>query len=261
MEKKLLLKCFVHFLCISFLLMVNGFHGMVAQANQKAIPIGQMISRGGVKFEIKENSWEKVETPFLIFEGMKIRTEKGEAALVLGEKTRIEVGADSVFYFDQGDRFNLLQGKINFRMEPELDLRFKVGNLSIVKSYPLQTSTAPYVAPVKEEVIGSIYLHPKGSVTVKLSQGTLCITNQDQVVLASISKGESITLPSVITSSESPMMLSQADNPELIEEPEEFSELSTFDWVVISLANVSMLTLIGIAASKDRDRYFVPICP
>ena len=261
MERKFMSKVIVYFLCVSFLLTVNGFHGMVAAANQDAIPIGQMISRGGVKFEIKENSWEKVETPFPIFEGMKIKTEKGEAVIALAEKTRIEIGSDSLFYFDQGDRLNLLQGKINFRMEPELHLRFTVGNLSIVKSYPLQTSRAPYAAPVKEEAIGSIYLHPKGSVTVRSIQGTLCITNQDKVVLASISKGESITLPSAITSSKSPMMLSQAGGPTPTEGSEEYLDPSPWEWVVIGLANAAMLTLITIEASKDRDRDFVSICP
>ena len=257
-----MLKIIVYFLCVSFLLTVNGFHGIVAAANQDAIPIGQMISRGGVKFEIKENTWEKVETPFPIFEGMKIRTEKGEAALVLGEKTRIEVGADSLFHFDQGDRFNLLQGKINFRMEPDVHLSFKVGHLLILKSYPLQTSKTPYVAHVGDvEAIGSIYLHPKGSVTVKSTQGTLYITNQDQVVLASISKGESITLPSVITSSKSPMMSAEAGNPVLTEGSEEYSEPSPWEWVGICLANAAMVTLIAIAASEDEEEGLVFICP
>jgi len=260
MERKFMLKVFVYFLCVSFLLMVNGFHGMVAEANQNVIPIGQMISRGGVTFEIKENAWEKVETPFPIFEGMKIKTGKGEAALVLGEKSRIEVCSDSLFYFDQGDRLNLLQGKINFRMEPELHLRFKVGNLSILKSYPLQTSKAPYVAPAKEEAIGSIYLHPKGSVTVKSTQGTLTITNQDQVVLASISKGESITLPSVITSSQSPMMLAEAGNPEPMEEPGDLSELSPWDWVAISVFFATVVAGVATVVSEDKDREF-PFCP
>jgi hypothetical protein len=263
MKRKRMLKAFVYFLCVSFLLMVNGFNSMVAQANQNAIPIGQMISRGGVKFEIRENAWEKVETPFPIFEGMKIKTEKGEAVLVIAEKTRIEIGSDSLFYFDQGDRLNLLQGKINFRMEPGLDLRFKVGNLSILKSYPLQTSRAPYVASVKQEAIGSIYLNPKGSVTVKSTQGTLYITNQDQVVLASISKGESITVPSVITSSKSPMTLAKADNPEPVdvEQPGNLSELTAWDWGALSVFAAGLVTLIAVVASEDDDEELVPVCP
>ena len=261
MEKKFLLNCFVYFLCVSFLLMVNGFHAMAAQANQNAIPIGQMISHGGVTFEIKENSWEKVETPFPIFEGMKIKTGKGEAALMLGEKSRIEVGSDSLFYFDQSNRFNLLQGKINFRMEPELHLGFKVGNLSILKSYPLQTSKAPYVASVKDEAIGSIYLHPKGSVTVKSSRGTLTITNQDQVVLASISKGESITFPSVITSSQSPVRMAEAGNPDPMEEPGDLSELTPWDWVAIGVFFGTVAAGVITVVSEDEHRELLPVCP
>jgi hypothetical protein len=262
MKRNFALKVFVYFLCLSFLLMVNGFHGMVAQANQNAIPVGQMISRGEVKFEIKENAWEKVETPFPVFEGMKIKTDKGEAVLAIAEKTRIEVGPDSLFYFDQGDRFHLLQGKINFRMEPELRLRFKVGNLYILKSYPLQSSRAPNVAPVNEEAIGSIYLHPKGSITIESTQGTLYITNQDQVILASISKGDSITLPSAITSSKSPIILADAGNPESMEYSGILSGLSLWDWVAISVFAVSMVTLIAVAVSQqNKGAEFAPICP
>jgi hypothetical protein len=77
---------------------MNEFPKIIAEANQN-IPVGQMVSRGGVKFEVRKNSWEKVETPFPVFEGMKIRTEKGEAVLALSEKTRIEMGqtASSIF--------------------------------------------------------------------------------------------------------------------------------------------------------------------
>lgn len=261
MEGKFMSKAFVYFLCVSFLLMVNGFHSMAADANQNAIPIGQMISRGGVKFEIRQNAWEKVETPFPVFEGMKIRTEKGEAVIALTEKTRIEIGSDSVFCFDQRDRLNLLQGKINFRTEPELDLRFKVGNLSILKSYPLQTSATPYVAPAKEEAIGSVHLHPKGSVTVKSTQGTLYITNQDQVVIASVSMGESMTVPSVITSSKSPMKLAKAGNPEPVEQPGTLSELSAWEWGALSVFGAYLVTLIAVAASEDDDEELIPVCP
>jgi len=257
---------FVYFLSVSFLLLMNEFPRMMAEANQN-IPVGQMISRGGVKFEVNENSWEKVETPFPVFEGMKIRTEKGEAVLALAEKTRIEIGSDSLFYFDQRDQFNLLQGKVSFRIQPDVQLRFKVGNLWINKSYPLQSAKGSSVALTKDkEFEGSILMHSKGSVTVKSIQGLLYVTNQDHVVMASLSAGESITLPSVVASSKSPTMMANA-NPEGTEgaapAEEGFLGLSTSTWMGIAAAVVIVGVTVGVvvwAASRDED-HEAPVCP
>jgi hypothetical protein len=264
MKKKCILKAFIYFLCVSFLLMVNGFHGMVAQANQNAIPIGQMISHGGVKFEIKGNAWEKVETTFPVFEGMKVRTEKGEAVLAIAEKTRIEVGPDSLFYFDQRDQFYLLQGKINFRIQPDVQLRFKVGNLWISKSYPLQAGkTSSAVVPEDKGALGSIMIHSNGSVAVKSVQGPLYVRNQDGKVLAFLSSGESITIPSVRTGTTHTQM-AQRDVAGLEKLSEtgsgEFLGLSTWAWVGIGAAAVIAATIIAIVASKDED-HERPVCP
>jgi hypothetical protein len=266
MKKGLIFKMFVYFLSVFFLLLMNEFPRMMAEANQN-IPVGQMISRGGVKFEVNENSWEKVETPFPVFEGMKIRTEKGEAVLALAEKTRIEIGSDSLFYFDQRDQFNLLQGKVSFRIQPDVQLRFKVGNLWINKSYPLQSAKGSSVALTKDkEFEGSILMHSKGSVTVKSIQGLLYVTNQDHVVMASLSAGESITLPSVVASSKSPTMMANA-NPEGTEgaapAEEGFLGLSTWTWMGIAAAVVIVGVTVGVvvwAASRDED-HEAPVCP
>ena len=266
MKKGFLFRAFVYFLSVFFLLLMNEFPRMMAEANQN-IPVGQMISRGGVKFEVNENSWEKVETPFPVFEGMKIRTEKGEAVLALAEKTRIEIGSDSLFYFDQRDQFNLLQGKVNFRIQPDVQLRFKVGNLWINKSYPLQTAKGPSVVLTKDkEFAGSILMHSKGSVTVKSVQGPLYVTSQDGTVLASLSTGESITLPSVVASSKSPTMMANA-NPEGTEgaapAEEGFLGLSTWTWMGIAAAVVIVGVTVGVvvwAASRDED-HEAPVCP
>jgi hypothetical protein len=265
MKGKCLLKTFVYFLCVSFLLMVNGFHGMVSEAGQKTVPVAQMISRGGVKFEVRENAWQKVETPFPVFEGMKIRTEKGEAVLALAEKTRIEIGSDSLFYFDQRDQFNLLQGKINFRMEPEHDLGFKVGNLRISKLYPLQAvkiSSTPL--PGDKGSLGTIMIHPSGSVTVKSVQGPLCVRNQDGQVLASLSSGESITLPSVAAGSKPPIMAANAE-PGRTGGPSEEKVLvkwETWAGIVAAVGVVAVTAGVAIwAANRDDDDDEVPVCP
>jgi hypothetical protein len=223
-----------------------------------------MISRGGVKSEIRENAWEKVETPFPIFEGMKIRTEKGEAVLVIAEKSRIEAGSDSLFYFDQRDQFNLLQGKINFRIQSGAHVRFKVGDLSISKSHPLQAARVPSAnLPKDNESLGSIMIHSNGSVTVKNVRGPLHIRNQAGTVLASLSSRESITIPSISTST-TPTQMAQRDVAGLEKLSDtgsgEFLGLSTWAWVGIGAAVVLAAAIIAIVASDDDD-HEAPVCP
>jgi len=267
MRKTFMSTVFVYFLCISFLLMANGFIGMIAEANPN-IPVGQMVSRGEVKFEIKENLWEKVETPFPIFEGMKIKTGKGKSVLAIAKKTRIEIGSDSLFYFDQRDQFNLLHGKINFRIQPDVPLRFKVCNLWISKSNLPQSSIRPSVGLMKEkELAGSILTHSKGSVTVKSIQGPMYVTNEDGAVLASLSSGESITFPCIIGSPKSPTMLAQA-KPKWTEGPieeEEFLGLSTNTWkwmgVGVGVAAIISGVAIGVSSGGEDNEEVGPVCP
>ena len=264
MKKGLIFKLIVYFLCVSLLLLMNEFPRIIAEANQN-IPVGQMVSRGEVKFEVKENTWEKVETPFPVFEGMKIRTEKGEAVLVLAEKTRLEIGSDSLFYFDQRDQFNLLRGKINFRIQPDVQLRFKVGSLWINKSYPLQTAIGPSVGLAKDkEFTGSILMHSTGSVTVRTIQGSASVTNGDGTLLTSLSTGESITLPSVVVSSKSPIMMANAE-PKGTEGPEEDGLLSKWEtWLGIAAAVVIVgvtAALVISASGSGHDHHEAPVCP
>jgi hypothetical protein len=267
MKKRLIFKVFVYFLSISFLLLMNEFPRMVSEANQETIPVAQMVSRGGVKFEVSKNSWEKVETPFPVFEGMKIRTEKGEAVLALSEKTRIEIGSDSLFYFDQRDQFNLLEGKVSFRIQPDVPLRFRVGNLWISKSYPLQSAKGSSVALTKDkEFAGSILTHIKGSVTVKSTQGPLHVTSQDGVVLASLSTGEAITLPSVVVSPKSPTPTMTANaEPKWTEGPVEekgFLGLSTWAWVGIGVGVAAIAGIvIGVSSGGGGGDNEAPACP
>jgi hypothetical protein len=54
-------KVLVYFLSASFLLMMNGLPRMAAGATERGIAIGEMISKGEVKFEARENVWRSVE--------------------------------------------------------------------------------------------------------------------------------------------------------------------------------------------------------
>jgi hypothetical protein len=185
--------------------------------------------------------------------------------LVIAEKSRVEVGSDSLFYFDQRDQFNLLQGKINFRIQPGAQVRFKVGDLSISKSHPLQAARVPPAnLPKDNESLGSIMIHSSGSVTVKSIQGPpLHVRNQEGKVLASLSSGESITMPSVRTGTTRTQM-AQRDVAGLERRSEtgsgEFLGLSTWAWVGIGAAVVAVVAIVAIVASDDDD-HERPICP
>jgi hypothetical protein len=215
MKKGMNFKTFVYFLSISFLLLTNGFPRIVAEAAERSIPIGEMVSKGEVNFEARENVWKKVEPfHFPIFQGVKIKTEKGMAAISLGNNSQIEVGQNSLFSFDQMDWVRLYQGQINFRISPSAELNFKIGNLLVTKSRSLQASKGPIVAsPKNEEAIGSISIHSNGSATVKSIQGQFFITDIDHHVLASLSSNEYVTIPSITVKSPSRALVAQVGGP------------------------------------------------
>ena len=212
MKKGLVYKSFVCFLSISLLLLMNGFHTIVAEAKERGVPIGEMVSKGEVNFEAKENVWKKVEpSHFLVFQGVKIKTEKGVAAIALGNNSQIEVSQNSLFSFDQNDCLHLYQGQVNFRISSTTELYFKVGNLVVTQFRSLQASKGPHLAsPKNEETIGSISIHSNGSVTIKSIQGQLSILDQDRAVLATLSSKDSVTIPSTTVKNPSKAMVAQA---------------------------------------------------
>jgi hypothetical protein len=240
MKKRLAGRAFIYFLCVSFLLMMNGFP-IGAEAKEKGIPIGEMVAKGEVKYEARENAWKEVESfHFPIFEGTKFKTEKGAAIITLSNNSQVEVGQSSLFSFDQNDRFILSKGNIEFRIPPSSEINFKAGNLSIMKSRALQAAKNPSVSPTKDEdTMGSISVHSNGSVTVKNIQGRLSILNQDRVVLAALSSKDSITIPSITTVAPSKVMVAQpappVSDPPRTENSEGFLGLSTGAWAGIGV--------------------------
>jgi hypothetical protein len=187
-------KIFIYFLSFSFLLLANGLPTGVAQIKERSLPIGEMVSKGEVKYEARENVWKSVESSYFpVFSKTKMKTDKGIATLTLSNNSRIEVSQNSLFSFDQNDRFLLVQGSVKFRIPASSEMHFKVGNISIVKSLVFQaTKGLPVSSPKDEETIGVIYTHPNHSVTVKSYQGKLYILNKDQAVLAALSSQELI---------------------------------------------------------------------
>lgn len=269
MRRSLFYRGFVCFLCISLLLLMDGFHRMSAEAKDKAIPVGEMISKGEVKFEVKQNVWKEVEpSHFPIFQGTKVKTDKGMAVISLANDTQIDVDQQSLLSVDQMDRLSLFKGRIAFRIPPSGDLSFKVGNLSVIKSRPLQTSKTPLPISVRsEDRVGSISLNKNGSVTVKMIEGSLAILNQDRVVLAALSSRESLTIPSIISSGKGNIMVAQAGGqPGSDAEKKEggtieWLGLSAWAWAAIGigLAGVTGVSL-GLSQGGSGAGDGVPLC-
>ncbi len=137
-------KVFVCFLCVSFLLLTSGFTRMTAEAKEKEIPIGEMVSKGDVRFEARENQWKNVEPSYFpIFHGIKIRTEKGVAIVSLANNSQVELGPDSIVFFEQSNRLNLSQGNLDFRISPASETSIRVRSLSITLPRPLTASKGP----------------------------------------------------------------------------------------------------------------------
>ena len=189
MRRGFAFKAWVYFLCVSFLLLANGFHTMMAEAKEMGRPLGEMVSKGDVKFESKKAVWKNVElSQFPIFPGARIKTEKGASLVTLEGNRQIEVGEKSLLSFERSDQLHLTQGAINFRLPATAELSFKVGEITVIPSRSLQASKNPsVVSPKSEATIGSIAVHTNGAVTVKSLQGGLSVVNRERVVLASLS--------------------------------------------------------------------------
>ena len=264
MKKRFGFKVFIYFLCGSFLLMMNGFPRSIAEAKEKVIPIGEMVSKGEVKFEARENVWKGVESShFPIFQGTKIKIEKGVAFITLSNNSQIEISPNSLFSFDQNDRFVLSQGSIEFRIPSGSEINFKVGNLSILKSRILQATKDPSaVPPIGEETIGSISINADGSVTVKSMKGKLTIMNQDRVVLAALSSKDSVTIPSTTVGGKPPVMVAQVGEaaPAAGAETIFGASVTTVVAVVAGAAAIGGIA-VAVSAAGGGGGGEEPVCP
>ncbi len=225
---------------------------MVAEAKEMGRPLGEMVSRGEVAFESRKSVWKNVElSPFPIFPGVRIKTEKGASLIALEGNRRIDVGENSLLSFDRNDQMHLTRGAIDFRLPATAKLSFRVGDLTVIQAKSLQASKNPSVlSPNNEAAIGSISVHPNGAVTVKSLQGSLSVLNQKRVVLASLSSKDTVTLPSVSVNVPSKVMVAQASqktgDPA---EPYKFLGVSTWVWTVI-ISGVGIAVVVVLAATR-----------
>lgn len=256
---------FIHFLCVSFLMMTGQVHWIIAEAKEKAYPMGEMISRGTVKFEVKENVWKQVESShFPLFKGARIKTESGHAVLILPDKGRIEINPRSLFSLDTEGRFVLTEGSIQFHLPMTSEINFRIGNLSITQARTLQAAKGlPASSTADTLTAGSISIHSNGSVTLKTTEGKLNVINQDKVFLAAIPKNESVTIPSVTVSGPSRVMVAQAGETATTTTGTTgaFLGISTWGWVGIIAAVAVVGVVVAAAGGGGGGSGGVPICP
>ncbi len=266
MKQGLASKMCVYFICLSFLLLISGFPGAAAEAKERDIPMGEMISKGEVEFEAREDVWKKVESShFPIFEGVRVKTTKGAALIVLADESQIEVGQNSMFSLHHNDEFHLFGGQISFRIPANAELIVKVGELSVGKPQQIHASkSAIPLSSASEETFGSVILHSNGAVTVSGIRGSLSVQGKDRAVLAAIDSGESFTIPSIQSSGTRGTTIAQAGElpPE---EPEEgaLSEISTETWIGIGLGGAAVIggVILIAGADGDGDDEFVVVSP
>jgi hypothetical protein len=277
MRKGLVFKIFVYFLSFSFLHLIYGFPRMMTEAKERTLPVGEMVSRGEVKFEFKENVWKKVEPlHFPIFQKVKIKTENGAAVIALANNGQIDVGQNSIFSFDQMDQLHLSQGHIDFRIPFDTELNFRVGNLMVTKSRPLRAGKGSTLISVKsDETIGWISIHSNGSAIIKSIQGSLSILDQDRTVIAALSSGDSVTIPSIKAKSGSRVTVAQAGETGRGLPDAKISRvgvgaagagvkeaiLGPWEWGGIGLAALTIGGITWAISAQDEDEDRRPRCP
>jgi len=203
MRRRLIFRIFSYFFCVSFFLQMGGFSTILAGEKGRTLPIGEMACGGEVMLEVKEKIWKKVELPYFpIFPGTKIKTEKGSVIISLMNENQIEMGPQTILLFDRKDKIRLFQGQINFRLGSPESISIAVGNLTVARTRPLQAASAGImVSQTDEAAIGTISVHPNGSVTIQSAQGQFMVLSPQQATLASLSPKESLTIPSRIIES------------------------------------------------------------
>ena len=198
MMRGFIFKLFTYLICVSFLLQMGGYSKIFAEEKGKNFPLGGMVSRGEVKFEAKDKTWRKVEPDYFpVFQGSKIKTEKGAAVISLGNDNQIEMGPDTILLFDGGRQIRLLQGQIHFHVDSPEGISIRAGKVTVANSpYSQVASTDISVSEKKAADVGTVILHSNDSVTIQSNQGRFFVFNQQRVVLAALSSKESLRIPS-----------------------------------------------------------------
>jgi hypothetical protein len=262
--------------CFSFFLTISGFPGTGTQAKDATFPIGEIVSKGGVRFEARENVWKSIDSShFPVFEKGKIKTEQGTGVVTLGNSCHLEIAQNSVISFEQVNQIHLTQGRVNFRIPSSKEMIIKVGSLTVTKPRVQQASKGTTIVPTKnEDTVGSVTLHANGSVTIKNLQGSLSILDQDHVVVAALSSKESITIPATMASGKSYRMMAQAGEvresqrvtKNVIDQEWTYLGLNAIEWIAVGYAALLVGGLTyAFWPEGDKDTTVeqeqIPVCP
>ncbi|MGQ9646958.1 MAG: hypothetical protein ACUVWO_10510 [Thermodesulfobacteriota bacterium] len=266
------------FAFITFFLSWVGSPGGIVQGKEANFPIGEVFFRGAVKLEVKEKSWKNMDSSnFPVFEKRGIKTEQGTGMVTLRNGCHLEVAQNSMISLEQADRAYLLKGRVDFRIPSGREMRIRVGSLTVLKPQIQQASRATAVVAARnEDTLGSISLHPNGSVTIRNLQGSLSVLDQDRRVIATVASKESITIPATLASGRSNQMVAQAGEGKeerkrrtagvinIIDEEWTYLGLNTFEWIAVHYGAALLGGLIYAywpERDKDRRGEQVPICP
>jgi hypothetical protein len=266
------LKPISYLICVSLLLQLGGFSKISAEEKGKTIPIGEMVSRGEVQFEAKEKTWKKVELSYFpIFEGTKIRTEKGSAIISLKNDNQIEMGPGAILFFDRKDQIRLFQGRIHFRLGSPEAISINIGKITLANTpYVQAASTNRLVAKKNIAEIGTVLVDSNDSVTIRSTQGQFRVLDQQGVLLASISSKEFLKIPYRIIETppaekSQPMIVAQVGEiPPSQEEEGTYLGLSKWTWVgigagVVGVAGIALLAAGGGGGGGGGGG--APVCP
>jgi len=265
-KQGLLFKSFSCFLCGALFLFM-GRLSTEAQGKEKNIPIGEMVSRGEVKFEARDKIWKEVEpSSFPVLPGVKIKTEKGASTLFLGARHKVEMGQNSLICVEQKDQLRLYRGRVDFRLSGQKDLSLRAGNLIVIGNLPLQASKSPAKITAKaEEARGSLLLHGNGSLRISGEQGQITVLSQGRKVLAVLSPKETLTIPSTLVEGPAgekalPVRMAQVGDEEAAAQPVKSGGLSAKTWGVIGLAALAAGGVLALGGGGGGGGA-APICP
>lgn len=263
--KKKFFKIFTWFLCLLQIFIWGGFLPTLSWAKDRNPPMGEIIVRGEVQYEGKENSWKNIEfSYFPLFPGMKIKTKKGLANIFLRDHTNVELNKDTSILIADINNLRLLQGRIDFRIPAQANLKLHLGNLIVQKTSLRQAAQGNY--PAGEEVLGTITLHPHGAVTINNMKGNISVLDQNQQVLAALSPRDSLTIPSSLAHNPpqekiAPIKIAQVGEEEIAAEPEKYAGISVKTWGIISLAALGATGALIAAGGGGGGGGGAPACP
>lgn len=261
------IKIFCWYLCLHQVLIWGGFLPRSGWAKDKNPPIGEIIIRGEVQFEAKEKIWKNIDfSYFPLFPGMKIKTKNGFANIFLKSQSHLELSKETLVLIENVDKLHLLQGKIEFRIPGPADLNLQVGKITVLKT-PFRQVAKGFNSFRGGEALGTIIVHPQGSVTIKNLQGNISILDQNQQVLAALSPKDSLTIPAILTHKAPeekirPVKIAQVGEEEIVAEPEKYAGISAKTWGIIGLAALGATgVLIAAGGGGGGGGGGAPACP